>query len=553
MKKDRYKFPKTLGVVVTFFLTGIINIPAQISGDYPYFESFLSGTRPGGIIIPKPENNSVTFQTKGAVLTPEPAEYGKFGAIILDNHQFDAKAGIFISFEYMIYGGNGGDGMSVFFFDASKTPYIGAAGAGIGYTYNRSYNGSYQGTDFTKYRAIGLSGAYLGIALDSYGNFKQAFYQGEARVNGLPYIGYGMTGGNDLNRKNTKDDVTLRGAMSPTAAGSIPGMGVGYAGYPVLVTQSTVENIGHRLKTGGNYAWEEYPQLKRGTIPFTIKGGHEFERPSDPGYRRAYIELFPNTETSDGGFFVSVMIENENRRDTIINNYLYRQSFTYLENAFSVNSSGDNDGATAQPRSSSPTKVLDAKVPDALKIGFAAATGDSKRGDPKRDTHVIKNLRLILPRAAEAYDDFMPDQYQGTTVEFHPLANDIGYTGTVSRIQDPCPSCIDEETFRFVLEDGSEIYDDASNTIEYTVLNQGKWTYDKTLKTVTFQPIPITFKGEARIRYNIKGGRGGEYPYDQEPYRSTPATIGVNIIENPNPPGSTFMISNKMVTSRTRK
>ncbi|NDW18039.1 hypothetical protein D0T53_03795 [Dysgonomonas sp. 216] len=552
MKKDMFILFRYIGASIVLVFACTSPIFAQISGDYPYFESFLSGNQPDGIITPMPEKNSVTFKKKGAVLTPEPADFGKFGAIILNNHSFDASAGIFISFEYMIYGGNGGDGMSVFFFDASATPHIGAVGGGIGYTYNRSYNGSAGSVDFTKFRAIGLNGAYLGIALDSYGNFKNAFYQGESRVSGLPYIGYGMTGGIDLNSKNTKDDVTLRGAMSPTSAGSFPGMGIGYAGYPVLVTQSTVENIGHRLKNGGNYAWEQYPQLKPETVPFPIKGGYQYERPGDAGYRRAYIELFPNTETGEGGFYISVMIENENRRDTIIDNYLYRQSFRYLENAMSINNSGDNDGADGMPRASSLSKVLDATVPSALKIGFAAATGDSKRSDAKNDTHVIKNVKLILPRAAEAYDDFLPDHFRGVDAEFHPLLNDIGYTGTIRRIQGPCPECIDEQTFRFVLDDGTEIYDDGSNTIVYAMQDTGVWTYNKLNGKVLFDPNS-NFLGEARIRYNIKGGKGGEYPYNQESYRSTPATLGVNYIIDPNPPGSTFMISNKMVTSRTKK
>lgn len=554
MKNTPHYLPaKPLGLTFLFFLLFIIHLPAQISGDYPYFESFLSATKPTGIEIPKPDQNSVIFSNKGAVLTP--AEFDKFGAMYLDNHQFDASAGLFISFEYMTYDGTGGDGLSVFFFDASKTPYIGAPGAGIGYTYNRSAN---KHPEHSLKRAIGSNAAYLGIAFDSFGNFKKMFYQGEARVNGLPY-GFGVTGTSELGPQ-TDNDVTLRGAMNYTPmmynSKEVPGMGVGYVGYPVLVTQSTMQNIGHRLKKGSgtdaiNYAFEKYNQLSPNTIPFPIKGGHEFERQTDPGYRRAYIELFPNKETGNGGFFISVMIENENRRDTIIYDYEYRERFIYLENAWH-DDSGDNNDDEAYPTTPSRRKELIATVPAALKIGFAAATGSFSMEGAKNDKHVIKNLRLILPRAAEAYDDFEPDEFQGTTVFFNPLENDIGYKGTISRVQDPCYECIDGATFRFVLDDGTQIYDDTSDIIEYIMSDVGIWRYDKTTEIVTFIPTS-DFVGEARIRYNIKGGKGDKYPYNQEPYRSAPATIGVNIIVNPNPPGNKFIISNKMTTSRLNK
>lgn len=537
-------------LIILLLIFSVSKISAQISDNYPYFESFTSGSKPDGIFTPDEATNSIEFKTKGAVLTPEPAGKNKFGAFILNNHQFDASAGIFVSFEYMMTGGTGGDGLTLFFLDAKATPNIGASGRGIGYTYNRSYNGSVGATDFRKSRAIGLNGAYLGIALDSYGNFKHAFYQGEMRANGIPYSLSGGATGTGRVQAKTDNDVVLRGAKSPTpfrADNTYPGFELGYVGYPVLVQQSTYQNIGHILNTDKDYAYDPNNQWKEGTKSFYIRGGKEFERPDDEGYRKAYIELFPNNESLGGGFYVSVMIEHKEkdsplRKDTIIDNYLYRESFSYLENAIN-NSLGDNSSPTETPRASSPVNVLDAKVPDALKIGFAAATGE------ETDSHTIKNVKLVLPRAAEAYDDFLPDQLQGLTSVFTPLENDLGYTGTISRYQDPCPSCIDPATFRFVLEDGTEVYDDNSNTIEHTVLAIGKWTYNKTTGKLLFQPVPSFKDDKAQIRYNIKGGRGGEYPYNQEPYKSAPAVVAVHYIENPNP-SSAIIITNQMVTSR---
>lgn len=564
MKKDIYIFPRLLGIIISFFLVGSINISAQISGDYPYFESFLSGTQPAGIEKPTPESgmaNVVDFSSpEGVILTP--ATLDKFGAFYLNNHQFDSHAGIFISFEYMVYEGDGGDGLSVFFFDADYSdPGIGAPGAGIGYTYNRAVIGGDDPT-LSAQRSIGLKGAYMGIAFDSFGNFKKLFYQGEARVNGLPY-NYGSPGTSELG-PGTTNDVTIRGAMHPRGS-TATGLSLGYMGYPVLVTQSTLTRVGHIMKTINDvepglrmYTWKQNNQLKAKET-FTIRGGEAFTRPTDPGYRRAYIELFPNNDDNLGGFFVSVMIEHDNRRDTVIYNYKYTENFKYIENAINDGSPiTDYNNKNATVRTGTTVEVdLDASVPDALKIGFAAATGSSKAVGGKKDKHVIKNLKLILPRAAEAYDDYVDDKYQGTIVTFKPLENDIGYTGTISRIQKPCPSCIDERSFRFVLDDGTEIYDDGADVIQHRITNMGIWRYDKTNGEVTFTPDQGFVDKEATIRYNIKGGKdgspGGEYPYNQESYRSTPATIGVKIITNPNPPGSTFMISNKMVTSRFKK
>jgi len=148
-----------IAAIALLLFTNIGGLFSQISGDYPYFESFMSESQPNDVIIPNPNSNAIKFKTKGAVLTPEPAADSQFGALILDKHQFDAHAGIFISFEYMIFGGSGGDGMSVFFFDASKMPSIGAIGAGIGYAPNRSFNGEGEirpgeWVDFKTYRAL---------------------------------------------------------------------------------------------------------------------------------------------------------------------------------------------------------------------------------------------------------------------------------------------------------------------------------------------------------------------------------------------------------------
>lgn len=565
MRKNKYIYQKYILIVCLLLSTGLNSIRAQLSGDYPYFESFLGGAKPSGIETPKPVigstlgTNSASFEKYGVQLTP--TEYDKFGAFYLDGHEFTSSSGIFVSFEYMIYGGDkvagktGGDGMLMYLFDADEeNPGIGAPGAGIGYTYNRTILKS----PFNAQRSPGLKGAYLGIAFDSYGNFKKMRYQGESRVNGIPY-NYGTTGTSETMDPESgksydgKNDVTIRGAMNPqpirtsnTGGTDIPGMGITYGGYPVLVTQRTTDNIGFRMKTASdpntNYAWMRYDQLKNSNR-FPVRGGLEFENSTDPGYRKAFIELFPS---ENGGFYVSVYIQHGSEKDVIIYDYEYLAQFDYLENAIET-SNGDNDEGET-PRSQSPRRTLKLNLPLSFKLGFAAATGSSKADDPQRDTHVIKNLSVTLPRAAEAYDDFVPDEFQGVnSVAFEPLKNDFGYKGLIARVQDPCPECINPATFQFLKEDGTP----SSTPYDYIVTGEGRWTYNPSTKIATFKPLS-TFTGEARIRYNILGGMVDTNPYALEAYRSGPATIGVDILPSTNPPKE-ILISNKMITSKPRK
>ncbi|MCC8146234.1 MAG: hypothetical protein LIO93_07320 [Bacteroidales bacterium] len=524
------------------FLFSITNIFSQVIGDFPYFESFLNSEKPQGIETPTPTNgkeNSIQFLDSGVQLTPNAKD--KFGAFYLNNHEFPSSAGIFISFEYMIYDGDGGDGFSVFFFDANEqNPGIGAPGAGIGYAYNRSVNNA----THSRYRSQGLKSAFLGIAFDSYGNFKKMRYQGESRVNGIPF-NFATTGSSEtLDERGVSldgnNEVTLRGPMNPSPildrnSNPIPGLGIGYGGYPVLVTQRTTANVGFRLKTVSNYAWEKHNQLKAKNF-FTIRGGKSFERPSDEGYRKAFIEMFPRQE---GGFYVSVMIENELSRDTVIYDYEFRTNFNYLENAL-TNSQGDNYTGD-DPILNSTVRNITMTVPFAMKIGFAAATGvDTQYATGKTDKHVIKNLSVKLPRSAEAYDDYAEDKYQGVdTVLFLPLANDIGYKGSIARVQDPCPECIDSSTFRFIQPDGTV----SPNPFECIIPKEGKWTFDSDKGIAKFEPLP-SFHGNARINYDVKGGKIDPDPYAQEAYRSGQATIGVNIV----PVKS--IISNKMITGK---
>jgi len=158
------------------------NLNAQLCGDFPYNQTFKSGIKPTEIslLMPQIGTNAVTFTTNGAQLTP--SINNSFGAIYLNNHQFSSVNGIKIEFEYGMYGGTGADGISMFLFDASiGSPVVGSYGAGLGYGYNRT-NDSGPGL-----RQTGLTGAFLGVGFDAFGNYKRSVFQGDQRSNGIPF------------------------------------------------------------------------------------------------------------------------------------------------------------------------------------------------------------------------------------------------------------------------------------------------------------------------------------------------------------------------------
>ncbi|GAB6123683.1 L-type lectin family protein [Dysgonomonas termitidis] len=498
-------------IIVVLFFTCQLG-QAQNYGDFPYSQSFRTETQPEEIDIVTPQNsqiqNDATFTSEGLRLTSN--ETGRFGAVFIGDHQFQSIQGIRIEFEYLMYGGSGADGMCVFFFDAGiNNPVIGSIGSALGYTYNRT--NSYYAVN----RATGLSGAYLGIALDSYGNFKNRFWQGDSRINGIPDIS------GDLGDRYISN-VTLRGARGGATQvadfASIAGMDDGYMGYPVLISQPTLNNNeGWQLNGIGGYS-----SINTYRGDFNLRG----EDQSD--YRRAIIEIYPLD--SNEGFEISVTIQHGETETIVINDYPYRRFVEYAENAYDLE--GDNIiGGSVYPEST-PT-ILDATIPMYLRIGFAASTGG------ETDIHLLRELKISLPSSAEAYDD-----YASTTrmepVVIDVLDNDIGYSGQITKTQIGDKEHLNPNSFRFcddsgeflgVVVDDMTVYDTA----------EGNWLFNFQEGKLTFTSAR-DFIGLAAVRYSIKSKDEIGEPYDDEAYRSPPAVVNVNV--------STFqtIISNRMVT-----
>lgn len=523
-----------LVIIVMIYISISLQVEAQSEyGNFPYYQSFKTTVKPSEIEKITPQNgknNAATFTADGLQLTS--VETDKFGAIFVKDRRFQAIQGIRIEFEYAMYGGTGADGMSVFLFDASvANPTIGAPGAGIGYAYNRTNNDTWNGN--VGYRAKGLSGAYLGIALDSYGNFKQRRWQGEARVNGIP----GLVTSTD---HRYVSNVTLRGAKGgSTQIKDFPydGMGDGYNGYPVLISQPTLSQRKGWILHGSDGTYSDLdgtsPNLD-GTSPnldeyeYVYKGNFSLRGNSETDYRKAIIELFPFTKKD--GFWVTVKIQHGETVTTVIEDYPYKNSIIYAENAYTT--SGDYN--TSNPGTpSSKTTTLNAAIPDYLRIGFAASTGG------ETDIHLIKEVHISLPRAAEAYDDSATTT-KGKSVIVDVLSNDIGYSGLIAKEQDGYSHFLNPYAFRFCDATGAVLGVVDANGTSYSDAS-GTWRFDFITGKLIYTPVR-SFVGQTTVNYTIKAGLNDEKPYRDEAYRSFPATVMVDVA----PPKA--VISNRMVT-----
>jgi len=149
---------------------------------------------------------------------------------------FDLSAGLLIEFDYATWGGNGADGYSVYLFDAGVSPFnIGAFGGSLGYAQKLSTAACNPVTP----SVAGISGGYVGIGVDEFGNFAygcEGRYQGAAQ------------------RANT---VTIRGSVVGFGGGAI-GQTLNATSYPWLATSANNGALWYNgtprpSQTGANY------------------------------------------------------------------------------------------------------------------------------------------------------------------------------------------------------------------------------------------------------------------------------------------------------------
>ncbi len=123
----------------------------QAQVGFPYCESFSGGDTQSTTVF-----GGSAKLVDGALRLTE-AVTDQNGYVYIDV-PFSSAYGIKASFEYFMYGGSGADGLSVFLFDAETQNFRpGGFGGSLGYA--------------QKDNNPGLTGAYLGLGFDAFGNF----------------------------------------------------------------------------------------------------------------------------------------------------------------------------------------------------------------------------------------------------------------------------------------------------------------------------------------------------------------------------------------------
>ncbi len=502
----RYK--RFLFTFSLFIFSQSIHAQNEQGTGYPYFVNFTQGLQPQEAykVATSGVQNDATFTTDGLRLTRSVNNIS--GGVILADKIFKSDQGIKFEFEFAIYGGNtnGGDGISIFLVDGSIPKdqlNLGYFGGGLGYSFVR-------GGESTE----GLRGAYLGIGLDEFGNFKTSFNQGERVRNGI--FGVGLADG--------RSNVSLRGKRGNQYLSSAEP--AGYNGYPLLYSIAT--NASPSSSNRSAYldaATGKYIGIKNTTLQqFSIESGGTTipQNENDARFRKAYITLVPNPA---GGYNINLEIQHGTVKEKVIDNYYYPTSLKYTETTIS----------------NSTVRTLDTSAPSTFRIGFAASTGAAK------NIHLLKNLGVTRPYAAEVTDDLFAG-CPGIKSIYYPLLNDAAYS-SASGQNPPTLSYnnLDFNSFRFLDSNGAVIPNITGGV--YTN-SQGTWTYFPTTGALSFKPA-AGFTGVAQVQYDIKGGgsNGTEAPYNKEEYRSLPALVQVNI-SSANNCSKACVISNKNVTQK---
>ena len=188
-KIPQQRFVSRQAVWLVAIATSLISLTGIQAQTQVINESFTGTTMSSNWIVngsgytPTLTANNVTgiVDTPGSGYLELTNTAGNLATAAYYNQSFNsAGTTVYASFNYQSFGGtggttHGGDGLTFFLFDGSVPFSVGAYGGSIGYAQKTAAGGG--GSNIN-----GLSGGYLGIALDAYGNFSAG---SEGRVGGL--------------------------------------------------------------------------------------------------------------------------------------------------------------------------------------------------------------------------------------------------------------------------------------------------------------------------------------------------------------------------------
>lgn len=388
-----------LFILMLFCITAE-NIYAQTS-PFPYFNSFKTSD-PGDITF---GGAPTAFLTSGTI---DPAGDGYLRltnntvnqkGFIHNNTSFSSQNGLKIQFEYFTYGGSA-DGIAFFLYDASVSNFsIGGFGGSLGYAQYLGWNQSVV--------APGVSGGYLGVGIDEYGNFSRGI---EARQGGIEGPLDGLS----------PSSITLRGKGS--------GNSTDPENYKYLTSKSTRD------------------------FGFDIISSDRSAASSSINYRKAIIDLIPNPL---GGYNITVKIVQGGtpvKTHTIINNYHYPEKAPDFVRYGITGSTGDavnyheiRNISINEALNTAPVAVDDnTTTPKNTAVSIPVLTNDT---DINGNATIKKSSVTIESKTA------------GATITVDPLTGVVRYT--------PPLNFVGKDTFFYNIKDE---HDEVSNNAEVTVL-----------------------------------------------------------------------------------
>jgi fibronectin-binding autotransporter adhesin len=202
---------RRLGCLLALLATTVAAVHAQV-----VTQSFMTSSAPGWTFSGSGFSPTLTSGNGDPVNSGwlQMANNGgnEATAAVYNSSFNSAGATVYATFNYQMYGGSGGnviggDGLTFFLYDATKTFSVGAYGGSMGYAQKTGING--------------LSGGYIGVGLDAFGNYSNPT---EGRVGGVGSVpeaiavrgpGSGTSGYTYLGGSSTLS-TTLDSATRPT-------------------------------------------------------------------------------------------------------------------------------------------------------------------------------------------------------------------------------------------------------------------------------------------------------------------------------------------------
>jgi outer membrane protein OmpA-like peptidoglycan-associated protein len=160
--------PYARAFLISLILVLVAAVPAQASGPFPVTETFRGTSMGPGWVTSG--TAALTGPAGDGWMRLTPAVNSSSGSVRLTD-SFPSDRGVLAEFDFAIWGGTQADGLAFFLYDGAQNEgafQLGQLGGSLGY----SSCGAQPG----------LSGAYIGVAFDVYGNFANTSFCGQTGI-----------------------------------------------------------------------------------------------------------------------------------------------------------------------------------------------------------------------------------------------------------------------------------------------------------------------------------------------------------------------------------